>query len=184
MYSKFARFLGKVKATFANIINLLITTNIFTRKVGDVNTVSRLVLVTRRIKLPPFTVNVIFTLIALTTTIVVKSNGTPFLTFIRLVPRVTTDVNIGTVSVVLPVRRTSRVKHTVSPMSNIIVTISDKTGVAPFRIMGHATLPLVINFIFRSTVVNVFCWLILSYRPPHPRKYKFLLVELLPRSFQ
>lgn len=137
--------MGKV---FASVITLIISAEVFSAGLISLGFIDGLVDVSRRVGFGAVGIGILMTVIIFLASLLMGSGNASFFSFGPLVPDIATRLGANASSIILPMQLSSSMGRAVSPISGVVVAISEIAGVSPFQLAKRNVIPLSATLVF------------------------------------
>lgn len=147
MFNSLKAFWDGMGHTFSSIIVLIVCAGIFSEGLISLGLVEGLVSLSSAAGMPSYALAFVLACSVLITAVITGSSNAVFFSFGHLVPGIASRVGTAPVIMILPMQLAAGMGRTVSPISGIIIAISEIGGVPPFEIVRRNLFPVMSVFI-------------------------------------
>ncbi|KAA6339048.1 C4-dicarboxylate transporter DcuC [termite gut metagenome] len=137
--------MGKV---FANVITLIVAAEIFSFGLISLGFIDGLVDFSQHLGLGAIGIGIIMTVVIFLASMLMGSGNASFFSFGPLVPDIALRLNVSASDMILPMQLSASMGRATSPISGVIVAISEIAGVSSFDLAKRNFIPLVSALIF------------------------------------
>jgi DcuC family C4-dicarboxylate transporter len=137
--------MGKV---FASVITLIIAAEIFSSGLISLGFIDGLVDISRDMGLGAVGIGILMTVIIFLASLLMGSGNASFFSFGPLVPDIAARLGASAPGMILPMQLSSSMGRAVSPISGVVVAISEIAGVSPFELAKRNLIPLCAALVF------------------------------------
>ncbi|MDR0766104.1 MAG: C4-dicarboxylate transporter DcuC [Odoribacteraceae bacterium] len=137
--------MGKV---FASVITLIISAEVFSAGLISLGFIDGLVEISRHAGFGAVGIGILMTVIIFLASLLMGSGNASFFSFGPLVPDIATRLGANASDIILPMQLSSSMGRAVSPISGVVVAISEIAGVSPFQLAKRNVIPLSVTLVF------------------------------------
>ncbi|MDR2413546.1 MAG: C4-dicarboxylate transporter DcuC [Odoribacteraceae bacterium] len=137
--------MGKV---FASVITLIVSAEIFSAGLISLGFIDGLVDASRHAGLGAVGIGILMTVIIFLASLLMGSGNASFFSFGPLVPDIANRLGANASDIILPMQLSSSMGRAVSPISGVVVAISEIAGVSPFQLAKRNLIPLCATLVF------------------------------------
>jgi DcuC family C4-dicarboxylate transporter len=137
--------MGKV---FASVITLIVSAEIFSAGLISLGFIDGLVDLSRGMGLGAAGIGILMTVIIFLASLLMGSGNASFFSFGPLVPDIAARLGTSAAGMILPMQLSSSMGRAVSPISGVVVAISEIAGVSPFALAKRNVIPLGTTLVF------------------------------------
>lgn len=145
--------MGKV---FASVITLIVSAEVFSAGLISLGFIDGLVDISRHAGFGAIGIGILMTVIIFLASLLMGSGNASFFSFGPLVPDIATRLGASAPAIILPMQLSSSMGRAVSPISGVVVAISEIAGVSPFQLAKRNVIPLGATLVF-MLVYHFFC---------------------------
>jgi DcuC family C4-dicarboxylate transporter len=137
--------MGKV---FATVITLIVAAEIFSFGLISLGFIDGLVDFSQHLGFGAVGIGILMTVVIFLASMLMGSGNASFFSFGPLVPDIALRLNVSASDMILPMQLSSSMGRATSPISGVIVAISEIAGVSSFDLAKRNFIPLVSALIF------------------------------------
>jgi DcuC family C4-dicarboxylate transporter len=137
--------MGKV---FASVITLIVAAEIFSGGLISLGFIDGLVDLSRHAGFGAVGIGILMTVLIFLASLLMGSGNASFFSFGPLVPDIASRLGASASDMILPMQLSSSMGRAVSPISGIVVAISEIAGVSPFDLAKRNVIPLGTALVF------------------------------------
>jgi DcuC family C4-dicarboxylate transporter len=137
--------MGKV---FATVITLIVAAEIFSFGLISLGFIDGLVDISQHLGFGAAGIGILMTVIIFLASMLMGSGNASFFSFGPLVPDIAARLGASASGMILPMQLSSSMGRATSPISGIVVAISEIAGVSPFDLAKRNFIPLVVTLVF------------------------------------
>jgi DcuC family C4-dicarboxylate transporter len=137
--------MGKV---FASVITLIVAAEIFSTGLISLGFIDGLVEGSRDMGLGAAGIGILMTVIIFLASLLMGSGNASFFSFGPLVPDIAVRLGANASEMILPMQLSSSMGRAVSPISGVVVAISEIAEVSPFALAKRNVIPLSVTLVF------------------------------------
>ncbi|PJE78679.1 putative cryptic C4-dicarboxylate transporter DcuD [invertebrate metagenome] len=152
----FKVFLNGMGTAFSNVVCLLVAAGVFAEGIKTSGTITELISMAQSVGLPAFAMSIVFAVITLLAALVMGSGNAPFLAFVELVPQIAQSMGSNAIAMILPMQQASHMGRAISPVSGVMIAVSQGAELKPFDLVKRASVPVLIGFIFHCVIIGCF----------------------------
>lgn len=128
---------------FASIVTLIIAGEIFAKGLTSIGVIDIIIESCKNSGFGAIPMTIIMVLIITICSIVMGSGNAPFFAFAALSPTVAAAFGIPTVLMVMPMQLGSGIARSISPITSVIVAVSDSAGLFPIDVVKRTAIPMI-----------------------------------------
>lgn len=141
---------------FSTVVTLIIAGEIFAKGLQAIGAIDIIIEICKNTGFGPIPMTIVMVAIISICSIVMGSGNAPFYAFAALAPTVAEAFGISTVLMVMPMQLASGIARSISPITSVIVVVSDSAGLFSMDVVKRTAIPmigglialLVSNFLF------------------------------------
>jgi DcuC family C4-dicarboxylate transporter len=137
--------MGKV---FATVITLIVAAEIFSLGLISLGFIDGLVDLSQHLGFGAIGIGILMTVVIFLASMLMGSGNASFFSFGPLVPAIALRLNVSASDMILPMQLSSSMGRATSPISGVIVAISEIAGVSSFDLAKRNFIPLVSALVF------------------------------------
>jgi DcuC family C4-dicarboxylate transporter len=137
--------MGKI---FTSVITLIVAAEIFSSGLISLGFINGLVDISKHLGFGAIGIGILMTIVIFLTSILMGSGNASFFSFGPLVPDIASRLNASASDMILPMQLSSSMGRATSPISGVVVAISEIAGVSSFDLAKRNFIPLGFAFIF------------------------------------
>lgn len=128
---------------FATIVTLIIAGEIFAKGLQAIGAIDTIIEACKATGFGPIPMTIVMVLIITVCSIIMGSGNAPFYAFAALAPTVAAAFGISTVLMVMPMQLASGIARSISPITSVIVVVSEGAGQFPIDVVKRTAIPMV-----------------------------------------
>lgn len=132
---------------FKTVVTLIITAEIFSKGLISLGTIDALVYVSQNIGMEAIGIAFIMTVIIFTASMVMGSGNASFFAFAPLSSEIANSYDVSSIAFVLPMNLSASMGRALSPISGVLIAVSELAGVSSMDIVKRNFIPLTLNMI-------------------------------------
>jgi len=136
---------------FKTVVTLIIAADIFAKGLISLGFIEGLLLFSQSLGFNAVGIGVVMTIMIFLASMLMGSGNAAFFAFGPLVPNIASKLGVSSASMILPMEISASMGRTVSPVSGIIVAVSDLAGVTPLQIVKRNLIPMLAALVFMLT---------------------------------
>jgi DcuC family C4-dicarboxylate transporter len=140
-FKGFQVFFNSIGSSFAGVVSLLVCADVFAQGLEVVGAVGYLIDAVRNAGFGVNVMAVIMTLMVGVTAMITGSGVAAFFAFSGLTPGIATNFGVSAVSIVLPMQLMAGMGRAISPVSGVIIAVSNAGECLPFEIVRRTIIP-------------------------------------------
>jgi DcuC family C4-dicarboxylate transporter len=147
VFDSFKIFWNGMGNIFKTVVTLIIAADIFASGLIGLGFIEGLIAVTQNLGLNAIGISIVMTIMIFLASMLMGSGNASFFAFGPLVPKIATKLGIESTTMILPMQLASSMGRTVSPVSGIIIAVSEIAGVTALDIVKRNIIPLGVTLI-------------------------------------
>jgi DcuC family C4-dicarboxylate transporter len=147
VFDSFKIFWNGMGNIFKTVVTLIIAADIFASGLIGLGFIEGLISVTQNLGLNAIGISIVMTIMIFLASMLMGSGNASFFAFGPLVPKIATKLGIESTTMILPMQLASSMGRTVSPVSGIIIAVSEIAGVTALDIVKRNIIPLGVTLI-------------------------------------
>lgn len=136
-------FFNGMGEQFATIVTLIIAGEIFAKGLQAIGAIDIIIESCKATGFGPVPMTIVMVIIITVCSIVMGSGNAPFYAFAALAPTVAAAFGIPTVLMVMPMQLASGIARSISPITSVIVAVSNGAGLFPVDVVKRTAIPMV-----------------------------------------
>lgn len=136
-------FFNGMGEQFATIVTLIIAGEIFAKGLQAIGAIDIIIESCKATGFGPVPMTIVMVLIITVCSIVMGSGNAPFYAFAALAPTVAAAFGIPTVLMVMPMQLASGIARSISPITSVIVAVSNGAGLFPVDVVKRTAIPMI-----------------------------------------
>lgn len=128
---------------FASIVTLIIAGEIFAKGLTSIGVIDIIIESCKKSGFGAIPMTIVMVMIITICSIVMGSGNAPFYAFAALSPTVAAAFGIPTVLMVMPMQLGSGIARSISPITSVIVAVSDSAGLFPMDVVKRTAIPMI-----------------------------------------
>lgn len=132
---------------FKTVVTLIIVADIFSKGLIALGVIDALVFVSQNIGFGVVGIAVIMTLLIFGSSIIMGSGNASFFAFAPLGSKISETYEVSSSIFVLPMNLSASMGRTVSPISGVLIAVSELAGVSPIDLVKRNAIPFAINIL-------------------------------------
>ncbi len=136
-------FFNGMGSQFASIVTLIIAGEVFAKGLQAIGAIDVIIESCKATGFGPIPMTIVMVLIITVCSIVMGSGNAPFYAFAALAPTVAEAFGIPVVLMVMPMQLGSGIARSISPITSVIVAVSDSADVFPIDVVKRTAIPMV-----------------------------------------
>lgn len=128
---------------FATIVTLIIAGEVFAKGLQAIGAIDIIIESCKATGFGPVPMTIVMVLIITVCSIVMGSGNAPFYAFAALAPTVAAAFGVSTVLMVMPMQLASGIARSVSPITSVIVAVSDSADLFPVDVVKRTAIPMI-----------------------------------------
>lgn len=132
---------------FKTVVTLIIAADIFAKGLISLGFIDNLILMTEHLGFSAVGIGVVMTVLIFLAAMLMGSGNAAFFAFGPLVPNIATKLGVSSTSMILPMQFSASMGRTVSPVSGVLIAVSEIAGVTAVQLMKRNFIPLVVALI-------------------------------------
>lgn len=133
---------------FTTVVTLMIAADIFSKGLIGLGFIDGLIDLTQNFGFNAIGISIVMTIMIFLASMLMGSGNAAFFAFGPLVPKIATKLGIESTTMILPMQLASSMGRTVSPVSGIVIAVSEIAGVTALEIVKRNIIPLVVTLLF------------------------------------
>lgn len=146
-------FFDGMGSQFASVVTLIIAGEIFAKGLQAIGAIDVIIESCKSTGFGPIPMTIVMVLIITVCSIVMGSGNAPFYAFAALAPTVAEAFGIPVVLMVMPMQLGSGIARSMSPITSVIVAVSDSADLFPIDVVKRTAIPMAGGLI-AMTVAN------------------------------
>ena len=130
---------------FKTVVTLIIVADVFSKGLIALGVIDALVFVSQNIGFGVVGIAVIMTLLIFISSIIMGSGNASFFAFAPLSSKISETYEVSSSLFVLPMNLSASMGRTVSPISGVLIAVSELAGVSPIDLVKRNAIPFGIN---------------------------------------
>ena len=130
---------------FKTVVTLIIVADVFSKGLIALGVIDALVFVSQNIGFGVVGIAVIMTLLIFGSSIIMGSGNASFFAFAPLGSKISETYEVSSSLFVLPMNLSASMGRTVSPISGVLIAVSELAGVSPIDLVKRNAIPFGIN---------------------------------------
>lgn len=143
VFKGFMTFFQGMGQMFTSIISLIICAEFFAAGLSAIGAIDFMISSAQSVGFGLFGMTLITCLLVAVTTILTGSGNAAFFSFAGLAPGVAASSVAGPVAILLPLQFTAGLARALSPVSGVIIAVSEVAGCSPVDIVKRTAIPLI-----------------------------------------
>lgn len=135
-------FFDGMGSQFASVVTLIIAGEIFAKGLQAIGAIDVIIESCKATGFGPIPMTIVMVLIITVCSIVMGSGNAPFYAFAALAPTVAEAFGIPVVLMVMPMQLGSGIARSISPITSVIVAVSDSAGLFPIDVVKRTAIPM------------------------------------------
>ncbi len=145
--------MGKI---FASVVVLIVAADIFATGLKDIGFIDSMIAVAQSLNMGERGITTMLSLISFFSTAITGSSTVSFDMYANAVVDIAAKFNMEPLSLMLPVQIITGFGRAISPISIVIITLSEITDVSPLKIIKQNILPIsIISILFLIIILNI-----------------------------
>lgn len=136
-------FFDGMGSQFATIVTLIVAGEIFAKGLQAIGAIDVIIESCKATGFGPVPMTIIMVLIITVCSIVMGSGNAPFYAFAALAPTVAAAFGIPVVLMVMPMQLASGIARSISPITSVIVAVSEGANLFPIDVVKRTVIPMV-----------------------------------------
>ena len=136
-------FFDGMGSQFATIVTLIVSGEIFAKGLMSIGAIDIIIDACKETGFGPIPMTIVMVLIITVCSIVMGSGNAPFYAFVALAPTVATAFGAPAVLMIMPMQLGSGIARCLSPITSVIVVVSDGAGVFSMDVVKRTAIPMV-----------------------------------------
>ena len=132
---------------FKTVVTLIITAEIFSKGLISLGAIDALVYVSQNIGMEAIGIAVIMTILIFIASMVMGSGNASFFAFAPLSSQIANSYDVSSTIFVLPMNLSASMGRTVSPISGVLIAVSQLAGVSSMDLVKRNFIPFALNMI-------------------------------------
>jgi len=130
---------------FKTVVTLIIVADVFSKGLIALGVIDALVFASQNIGFGVVGIAVIMTLLIFVSSIIMGSGNASFFAFAPLSSKISETYEVSSSLFVLPMNLSASMGRTVSPISGVLIAVSELAGVSPIDLVKRNAIPFGIN---------------------------------------
>ena len=145
--------MGKI---FTSVVVLIVAADIFATGLKDIGFIDSLINIAQSLNMGQTGMTTMLSFTTFFSTVITGSSTVSFDTYANVVVDIATKFNLEPLSLMLPVQIITGFGRAISPISIVIITLSEITDISPLKIIKQNIIPItVITLIFLAIILNI-----------------------------
>lgn len=136
-------FFDGMGSQFASVVTLIIAGEIFAKGLQAIGAIDVIIEGCKATGFGPIPMTIVMVLIITICSIVMGSGNAPFYAFVALAPTVAEAFGIPVVLMAMPMQLGSGIARSISPITSVIVAVSDSADLFPIDVVKRTAIPMV-----------------------------------------
>lgn len=136
-------FFDGMGSQFATIVTLIVAGEIFAKGLQAIGAIDVIIESCKATGFGPIPMTIVMVLIITVCSIVMGSGNAPFYAFAALAPTVAAAFGIPVVLMVMPMQLASGIARSISPITSVIVAVSNSAALFPVDVVKRTAIPMV-----------------------------------------
>lgn len=128
---------------FSTVVTLIIAGEIFAKGLQAIGAIDTIIEICKNTGFGPIPMTIVMVAIISICSIVMGSGNAPFYAFAALAPTVAEAFGISTVLMVMPMQLASGIARSISPITSVIVVVSDSAGLFSMDVVKRTAIPMI-----------------------------------------
>lgn len=128
---------------FSTVVTLIIAGEIFAKGLQAIGAIDIIIEICKNTGFGPIPMTIVMVAIISICSIVMGSGNAPFYAFAALAPTVAEAFGISTVLMVMPMQLASGIARSISPITSVIVVVSDSAGLFSMDVVKRTAIPMI-----------------------------------------
>lgn len=159
VFKGFMTFFQGMGQMFSSIISLIICAEFFAAGLTAIGAIDFMINTAQGAGFGLFAMTLVTCLLVAVTAILTGSGNAAFFSFAGLAPNVAAATTAGPVALLLPLQFTAGIARSLSPVSGVIIAVSEAAGCSPIDIVKRTAIPLIggliVLFVYTALFVGV-----------------------------
>jgi len=132
---------------FKTVVTLIIAADIFASGLISLGFIENLIELSQGIGFGAVGIGIVMTILIFLAAMLTGSGNAAFFAFGPLVPNIATKLGVTSTSMILPMQFSASMGRTVSPISGVLIAVSEIAGVSAVQLVKRNFIPLCISLI-------------------------------------
>ena len=140
-------FWGGMGNIFKSVVTLIIAADIFAKGLISLGFIDGLIDVSQNLGFNAIGISIVMTVMIFLASMLMGSGNASFFAFGPLVPKIATKLGVDSTSIILPMQLSASMGRAVSPVSGVLIAVSEIAGVTTLAIVKRNLIPLTVALI-------------------------------------
>jgi DcuC family C4-dicarboxylate transporter len=132
---------------FKTVVTLIIAAEIFAAGLISLRFIENLIELSQNIGFNATGIGIVMTILIFFAAMLMGSGNAAFFAFGPLVPNIATKLGVSSTSMILPMQFSASMGRTVSPVSGVLIAVSEIAGVSPMQLVKRNIIPMSISLV-------------------------------------
>ena len=132
---------------FAGVVMLLVAAGVFAQSLSTIGFITNLIDSAQSFGGSAFFMMLVLAVITILATMATGSGNAAFYAFAELIPKLATQMGVNPAFLTIPMLQASNLGRGLSPVSGVVVAVSDMGKISPFEIVKRMSVPMLVGFI-------------------------------------
>jgi C4-dicarboxylate transporter, DcuC family len=132
---------------FKTVVTLIIAADIFAQGLISLEFIDNLIQLSQNLGLNATGIGIVMTVLIFLAAMLMGSGNAAFFAFGPLVPNIATKLGVSSTSMILPMQFSASMGRTVSPVSGVLIAVSELAGVSPVQLVKRNIIPLSVSLV-------------------------------------
>lgn len=132
---------------FKTVVTLIIAADIFAQGLISLGFIDNLIEMAQGIGFGAVGIGVVMTILIFLAAMLTGSGNAAFFAFGPLIPNIATKLGVSSTSMILPMQFSASMGRTVSPISGVLIAVSEIAGVSAMQLVKRNIIPLCISLL-------------------------------------
>jgi DcuC family C4-dicarboxylate transporter len=132
---------------FKTVVTLIIAADIFAKGLISLGFIDGLLDLTQSLGFNAVGIGIVMTVMIFLAAMLMGSGNAAFFAFGPLVPNIATKLGVSSTSMILPMQFSASMGRTVSPVSGVLIAVSEIAGVSAVQLMKRNIIPLAVALV-------------------------------------
>jgi DcuC family C4-dicarboxylate transporter len=132
---------------FKSVVTLIIAADIFASGLIGLGFIDNLIELSQGLGLGAVGIGVVMTVLIFLAAMLTGSGNAAFFAFGPLVPNIATKLGVSSTSMILPMQFSASMGRTVSPVSGVLIAVSELAGVSAVQLVKRNIIPLTVALV-------------------------------------
>ncbi len=132
---------------FKTVVTLIIAADIFAQGLISMGFIDNLIQLSQNLGLNATGIGIVMTVLIFLAAMLMGSGNAAFFAFGPLVPNIATKLGVSSTTMILPMQFSASMGRTVSPVSGVLIAVSELAGVSAVQLVKRNLIPLCISLL-------------------------------------